>query len=71
MADGATFLNYWPIVSVLAEKKRARGFPFPGGQIFIITVKTEGRKSSTSVDCNQPSRLSSFILSYIQAVFNH
>ena len=29
------------------------------------------RKSSTSVDSNQPSRLSSFILSYIRADFKH
>ena len=29
MADGATFLNYWPIVFVLAEKKESQRFPIP------------------------------------------
>ena len=29
MADGVTFLNYWPIVFVLAEKKESQRFPIP------------------------------------------
>ena len=89
MAYGATFLNCWPIVFVLADKKRELEVSQSHrSKTYLLTNEKDSntlfrrvhiyyngengrRKSSTSVDSNQPSRLSSFIPSYTRADFKH